>query len=87
MSTLLTGSCAFLAAPPARSIGHSCGYSTFATNALAAEVGIHALARIMGTSVGMIERHYGTLLDGALESITARLDALDTEDRADEVEE
>ena len=39
--------------------------STFATDALAAGVGVHALARIMGTSVRMIERHYGTLLDGA----------------------
>jgi integrase len=51
--------------------------STFASDALAAGVGIHALARIMGTSVRMIERHYGTLLDGALESIATRLDALD----------
>ena len=32
----------------------------------------------------MIERHYGTLLDGALESIAARLDALDHE-RVDHV--
>lgn len=53
--------------------------STFASNALAAGVGIHALARIMGTSVAMIERHYGTLLDGAMESITGRLDAFDAE--------
>jgi integrase len=53
--------------------------STFATEALAVGVGIHALARIMGTSVGMIERHYGALLDGALESITGALDALDDE--------
>jgi integrase len=30
--------------------------STFATEALAAGVGIHALARIVGTSVEMIER-------------------------------
>jgi hypothetical protein len=31
----------------------------------------------------MIERHYGTLLDGAMESIAGRLDALDSErDRA-----
>ena len=42
--------------------------STFASDALAAGVGIHALARIMGTSVRMIERSYGILLDGALES-------------------
>src|SRR5215208_4569640 len=53
--------------------------STFAPDGLAAGVGIHALARIMGTSVRMIERHYGTLLDGAMESIAIRLDALDTE--------
>ena len=53
--------------------------STFASDALAAGVGIHALASIMGTSVRMIERHYGTLLDGALESIAGRLDALDNE--------
>jgi hypothetical protein len=29
----------------------------------------------MGTSVAMIERHYGTLLDGAGTKIAARLDA------------
>jgi hypothetical protein len=33
----------------------------------------------MGTSVRMIERHYGALLDGAGEGILARLDALDAE--------
>jgi len=53
--------------------------STFASDALAAGVGIHTLARIMGTSIAMIERHYGTLLDGAMESIAGRLDALDAE--------
>jgi hypothetical protein len=31
---------------------------------------------IMGTSVWMIERHYGALLDGAGADITPRLDAL-----------
>jgi hypothetical protein len=35
------------------------------------------LARVMGTSVRMIERHYGSLLGGALEGIAQRLDALD----------
>lgn len=49
--------------------------STFASNALHAGVGIHLLARLMGTSVRIIERHYGTLLDGALEDIAARLNA------------
>jgi hypothetical protein len=36
-------------------------------------------ARIMGTSVRMIERHYGALLDGAGAGIVSRLDALDAE--------
>jgi hypothetical protein len=31
------------------------------------------MARVMGTSVRMIERHYGTLLGGARASIAARL--------------
>lgn len=31
----------------------------------------------MGTSVRMIERHYGALLDGAHAGITIRLDALE----------
>jgi integrase len=51
--------------------------STFASAALAAGVSVFELARIMGTSVRMIERHYGTLLDGAGEGIAGRLDALD----------
>jgi integrase len=53
--------------------------STFASNALAAGVSVFELARIMGTSVRMIERHYGMLLDGAGEGIAGRLDALDLE--------
>ncbi len=57
--------------------------STFASDALAAGVSVFELARIMGTSVQMVERHYGTLLDGAGAGITGRLDALDAErDRA-----
>jgi integrase len=39
--------------------------STFASDALAAGVTVFELARVMGTSVRMIERPYGTLLDGA----------------------
>jgi integrase len=50
--------------------------STFASDALAAGVSVFELARIMGTSVRMIERHYGALLDGAGAEIAARLDAL-----------
>ncbi len=33
----------------------------------------------MGTSVRMIERHYGALLDGAGAEIAARLNALEDE--------
>jgi hypothetical protein len=62
-------------------------HSTFASNALAAGVSVFQLARIMGTSVRMIERHYGTLLDGALESIAGRLDALDQERQAGAADE
>ena len=53
--------------------------ATFASNALAAGISVFELARVMGTSVLMIERAYGTLLDGAMESITGRLDAFDAE--------
>jgi integrase len=51
--------------------------STFASNALAAGISVFELARVMGTSVQMIERHYGALLDGAGAGIAARLDAFD----------
>lgn len=47
--------------------------STFASNALAAGVSVFELARIMGTSVGMIERVYGTLIEGAGADIARRL--------------
>jgi integrase len=61
--------------------------STFASNALAAGVTPFELARIMGTSVRMIERHYGTLIAGAREGIAARLEAIETElDQAAKVE-
>lgn len=53
--------------------------STFASDALAAGVSVFELARIMGTSVRMVERHYGALLDGAGAGIAGRLDALDAE--------
>jgi integrase len=58
--------------------------STFASDALAAGVSVFELARIMGTSVLMIERHYGALLDGAGAGIAGRLDALDDERDRDE---
>ena len=52
--------------------------STFASDALAAGVSVFELARIMGTSLRMIERYYGALPDGAGAGIAERLDALDT---------
>jgi integrase len=57
--------------------------STFATNALAAGLGAFELAKVMGTSIEMIERHYGTLLDGAGAEIASRLDAYDQRELAD----
>jgi integrase len=51
--------------------------STFASNALAAGVTVFELAKVMGTSVAMIERSYGTLLGGAHAGIAGRLDALE----------
>ena len=38
----------------------------------------------MGTSIEMIERHYGTLLDGSGAEIACRLDAYDAERKHDE---
>jgi integrase len=55
--------------------------STFASDALHAGIPAFTLAKVMGTSVRMIERHYGALLDGAGIEIANQLDALDT-DRA-----
>lgn len=51
--------------------------STFASQALAAGVSVFELARIMGTSVRMIERHYGAMLQGSGEAIRGKLDAYD----------
>lgn len=49
--------------------------STFASQALAAGVSVFELARIMGTSVRMIERHYGAMLQGSGAAISSKLDA------------
>jgi hypothetical protein len=49
--------------------------STFASDALAAGVSVFSLARVMGTSIEMVERHYGTLLDGSAVDLARRLDA------------
>lgn len=53
--------------------------STFASNALAAGVTVFELAKVTGTSVAMIERHYGTLIGGAHAGIAGRLDALEAQ--------
>jgi hypothetical protein len=60
--------------------------STFASNALAAGVTVFELAKVMGTSVAMIERHYGTLIAGAHVGIASRLNAHEAaqEQQADE---
>jgi integrase len=52
---------------------------TFASNALHAGVTVFELARVMGTSVRMIEKHYGALIDGAHAAITERLDRFEAE--------
>jgi len=49
--------------------------STFASNALAAGITVYELARIMGTSVSMIEAHYGALLDTAHTGLLDRLES------------
>jgi integrase len=48
---------------------------TFATEALAAGVSTFELSRVMGTSLQMIDQHYGHLARDSEESIRARLDA------------
>jgi hypothetical protein len=53
--------------------------STFASNALAARITVFELARVMGTSVEMIERHNGALLDGSGASMTSRLALFEAE--------
>ncbi len=49
--------------------------STFISNALARGLTVFETARIAGTSVAMIEAHYGTLLDTAHDSLLERLES------------
>jgi hypothetical protein len=42
-------------------------------------VTVFELAKVMGTSVRMIEKHYGALLDGAHAGLVGRLDAIEAE--------
>jgi integrase len=55
---------------------------TFTSNALAAGVGTFELARVMGTSLEMVERTYGHLVRGADDAFRSRLDAF-AADRVD----
>ena len=55
--------------------GPYCLRHTFATEALAAGVSIFELARLMGTSVAMIDRTYGHLAPDSEDAIRARLGA------------
>ena len=55
--------------------------ATIEIGALAAGVSVFELARIMGTSGEMIERAYGTLIEGAGAAIATRLDAFDARSR------
>ena len=50
--------------------------STFISNALANGLTVFETARVAGTSVKMIELHYGALLDTAHESILERLEVV-----------
>jgi integrase len=54
---------------------------TFASNALAAGLSTFELSRVMGTSVGMIDRVYGHLVKGSDEAIRERLDGYSREIR------
>jgi hypothetical protein len=47
--------------------------------ALAAGVTVFELAKVMGTSVAMIERHYGTLIAGAHAGIADRLERIEAQ--------
>ena len=49
--------------------------STFISNALANGLTVFETASVAGTSVKMIEAHYGALLDTAHESMLERLEA------------
>ena len=49
---------------------------TYATFALRAGVPVFAVSRFMGTSIAMIDRHYGHLANDSREHAVALLDAL-----------
>jgi hypothetical protein len=51
--------------------------STYASNSLAAGIQPFEVAKVMGTSMAMLERHYGSLLQGSAPSIAERLGAFE----------
>ena len=68
------------AAVKAAGLGHRTPYAmrhTFASFAIAAGIPTFEIARMMGSSVAMIEKTYAHLLPGALERGRAALDAFD----------
>jgi integrase len=63
----------------ASGVGHGTPYClrhTFATNAIAAGIGLYELARFMGTSVEMIDKTYAHLIPGAEDAARGKLDAM-----------
>jgi len=56
---------------------------TYTTFALRAGVPVFAVSRFMGTSIGMIDRHYGHLANDSREHAVALLDALALERAVD----
>jgi hypothetical protein len=52
--------------------------STFISNALANGLTVFETARVAGTSVKMIQAHYGALLDTAHDAILERPDAIES---------
>lgn len=55
--------------------------ATYASESISAGISADQLARVMGTSVAMIEEHYGVLMDATTAAIAARQDAYDEEQR------
>ena len=60
--------------------------STFATRVLQAGISVFDLAHIMGTSVLMIERHYGAFLTDSLTSARVRLTSFEVTQQATRTE-
>jgi integrase len=63
----------------ASGVGHGTPYAlrhSFATNAIAAGIGLFDLSRFMGTSIEMIDRTYGHLAPGCEQAARDKLDAI-----------